>query len=75
MGGGPPGARSQAVDLNVFRSVKVGDFGSSVVWADDDALELASDNLRGKACSEDRCSCIGFGEALKVDDLQFALAA
>jgi hypothetical protein len=35
-------------DSDVFRSVKVGDFGASVVWADDDALELASDNLRAR---------------------------
>jgi hypothetical protein len=109
-------------DLNVFRLVKVGDFGSSVVWADDDALELASDNLRARAIEQmggfshefiwswmDKyelsldhaaialglsrrmiayyrsgekpvpktvaLACIGFGEALKVGDLQFALAA
>ena len=109
-------------DASVFRSVKVGDFGASVVWAGDDALELASDNLRARAIEQMggfshefiwnwmskyelslddaaialglsrrmiayyrsgekpvpktvALACIGFDEALKVDDLQFALAA
>jgi len=109
-------------DRNVFRSAKVGDFGASVVWADDDDLELASDNLRARAIEQmggfshefiwnwmDKhelslddaaialglsrrmvayyrsgakpvpktvaLACIGFDEALKIDNLQFALAA
>jgi hypothetical protein len=109
-------------DLNVFQSAKVGDFGSSVVWADDDDLELASDNLRARAIEQMggfshefiwnwmtkhefslddaaialglsrrmiayyrsgekpvpktvALACIGFDEALKGDDLQFALTA
>jgi hypothetical protein len=118
--GHPTLARLEA--LEVFRSVKVGDFGASVVWADDDALELASDNLRARAIEQMggfshefiwnwmakyelslddaaialglsrrmiayyrsgekpvpktvALACIGFDEALKIDDLQFALAA
>jgi len=39
-------------DPDVFRSVKVGDFGASVVWDDDDDLELASDNLRARAIEQ-----------------------
>ncbi|PKO68737.1 MAG: hypothetical protein CVU22_07485 [Betaproteobacteria bacterium HGW-Betaproteobacteria-16] len=36
----------------VFSSVKVGDHGASVVWANDDDLELAADNLRARAVEQ-----------------------
>lgn len=36
----------------VFRSAEVGDHGASVVWANDDDLELAADNLRARAVEQ-----------------------
>ena len=36
----------------VFSSAKVGDHGASVIWANDDALELAADNLRARAVEQ-----------------------
>jgi hypothetical protein len=113
---------ARLTDPDVFKSVRVGEFGSSVVWADDDDLELASDNLRARGIEQSggfshefiwnwmdkyemslddaavalglsrrmvayyrsggkpvpktvALACLGFDEALKVDGLQFALAA
>lgn len=37
---------------DVFSKVKLGDHGLSVVWNDDDDLELASDNLRARAVEQ-----------------------
>ncbi|MGB3069814.1 MAG: hypothetical protein WBC18_14765 [Ottowia sp.] len=37
---------------DVFSKVKLGDHGLSVVWNDDDDLELASDNLRARAIEQ-----------------------
>ncbi len=109
-------------DAEVFATAQVGESASSVVWADDDELELAADNLRALAIEQGggfshefiwnwmhkydmslddaatalglsrrmvayyrsgekpvpktvALACIGFDEALKVDGLQFALAA
>lgn len=39
-------------DPEVFRTARVGDHGASVVWADDDELELAADNLRARAVEQ-----------------------
>ena len=39
-------------DPKVFNSAKVGDHGASVIWADDDDLELAADNLRARAVEQ-----------------------
>jgi len=36
----------------VFARAKVGDFGRCVAFADDDALELAADNLRARAIEQ-----------------------
>ncbi len=36
----------------VFSSAKVGDHGASVIWANDDDLELAADNLRARAVEQ-----------------------
>lgn len=35
-----------------FAKAKVGEWGGSVVWANDDALELAADNLRARAIEQ-----------------------
>jgi hypothetical protein len=40
-------------DPKVFSSAKVGDHGASVIWANDDGLELAADNLRARAVEQD----------------------
>ena len=37
---------------DVFSKVKLGDHGLSLVWNDDDDLELASDNLRARAIEQ-----------------------
>lgn len=37
---------------DLFRRVKVGPWGGSVQWGDDDALELAADNLRVRAIKQ-----------------------
>ena len=39
-------------DPRVFSSAKVGDHGASVIWANDDELELAADNLRARAVEQ-----------------------
>lgn len=39
-------------DAKVFRTAKVGEHGASVVWANDDDLELAADNLRARAVEQ-----------------------
>lgn len=39
-------------DPEVFSSAKVGDHGASVIWADDNDLELAADNLRARAIEQ-----------------------
>ena len=39
-------------DPEVFSSAKVGDHGASVIWANDDDLELAADNLRARAIEQ-----------------------
>jgi hypothetical protein len=39
-------------DPKVFSSAKVGDQGASVIWANDDQLELAADNLRARAVEQ-----------------------
>ncbi len=39
-------------DPKVFSSAKVGDRGASVIWANDDDLELAADNLRARAVEQ-----------------------
>jgi hypothetical protein len=39
-------------DPQVFGSAKVGDHGASVIWASDDDLELAADNLRARAVEQ-----------------------
>ena len=36
----------------VFVTVQLGEFGASVIWADDDNLELAADNLRARAIEQ-----------------------
>jgi hypothetical protein len=39
-------------DAKVFSSAKVGDHGASVIWANDDDLDLAADNLRARAVEQ-----------------------
>lgn len=39
-------------DPMVFRSASVGDHGASVIWANDEGLELAADNLRARAVEQ-----------------------
>ncbi|HMO46500.1 MAG TPA: DUF2442 domain-containing protein [Rubrivivax sp.] len=39
-------------DPKVFGTAKVGEHGASVIWADDDELELAADNLRARAIEQ-----------------------
>ena len=39
-------------DPKVFGSAKLGDHGASVIWANDDELELAADNLRARAVEQ-----------------------
>ena len=39
-------------DPRVFSSAKVGDHGASVIWANDDDMELAADNLRARAVEQ-----------------------
>ena len=39
-------------DPEVFSTVKVGEHGASVIWADDDDLALAADNLRARAVEQ-----------------------
>jgi hypothetical protein len=39
-------------DPAVFASAALGEWGSSVVWNNDDALELAADNLRARAVEQ-----------------------
>jgi len=39
-------------DPKVFSSATVGDHGASVIWANDDELELAADNLRARAVEQ-----------------------
>ncbi|MEO8278977.1 MAG: DUF4160 domain-containing protein, partial [Ideonella sp.] len=39
-------------DPTVFGLAKVGDHGASVIWANDDDLELAADNLRARAVEQ-----------------------
>lgn len=39
-------------DPAVFATAKVGERGGSVIWADDDRLELAADNLRSRAIEQ-----------------------
>ena len=39
-------------DPEVFSSAKIGDHGASVIWANDDDLELAADNLRARAIEQ-----------------------
>ena len=36
----------------VFVTAQLGEFGASVIWADDDNLELAADNLRARAIEQ-----------------------
>lgn len=39
-------------DPRVFRVAKIGAHGASVIWANDDDLELAADNLRARAIEQ-----------------------
>ena len=39
-------------DPAVFGTAKRGEHGASVIWADDDELELAADNLRARAVEQ-----------------------
>ncbi|MEJ5999659.1 hypothetical protein [Paucibacter soli] len=39
-------------DPKVFGTAKVGEHGASVIWANDDALELAASNLRARAIEQ-----------------------
>lgn len=39
-------------DPTVFATAAVGEWGGSVVWNDDDDLELAADNLRARAVEQ-----------------------
>lgn len=43
---------SRLKDQEVFASARLGDHGASVIWADDDDLELAADNLRARAVEQ-----------------------
>lgn len=46
------GALAQLQDPKVFCTAAVGDHGASVIWANDDNLELAADNLRARAVEQ-----------------------
>jgi hypothetical protein len=39
-------------DPDTFRKAKIGEWGGSVQWAGNDALELAADNLRARAVEQ-----------------------
>jgi len=39
-------------NAQVFGSAKVGEHGASVIWNEDDELELAADNLRARAVEQ-----------------------
>jgi Protein of unknown function (DUF2442) len=39
-------------DQQVFITAQVGEHGASVIWANDDDLELAADNLRARAIEQ-----------------------
>lgn len=39
-------------DSKVFGTAKLGEHGASVIWADDDGLELAAGNLRARAVEQ-----------------------
>jgi len=39
-------------DQKVFSTAQVGEHGASVIWAGDDDLELAADNLRARAIEQ-----------------------
>lgn len=39
-------------DPAVFATARLGEWGTSVTWAKDDALELAADNLRARAIEQ-----------------------
>jgi len=43
---------SALADPAVFATAAVGEWGASVVWNNDDALELAADNLRARAVEQ-----------------------
>ncbi len=43
---------SRLRDPKVFATAKVGEQGASVLWANDDGLELAADNLRARAIEQ-----------------------
>ncbi len=43
---------SRLKDRAVFCTVQLGDHGASVIWANDDDLELAADNLRARAIEQ-----------------------
>lgn len=46
------GRKTLARIRDAFDTAKLGDHGLSVVWADDDNLELAADNLRARAIEQ-----------------------
>lgn len=39
-------------DPAIFQQAQVGEWGSSVIWVEDDNLELAADNLRARAIEQ-----------------------
>jgi len=39
-------------DPSIFNSVRLGEFGGSVIFGDDENLEMASDNLRARAIEQ-----------------------
>lgn len=39
-------------DPTVFATARLGEWGASVAWAEDDALDLAADNLRARAIEQ-----------------------
>lgn len=43
---------SRLLQPAVFATAKLGEWGASVIWADDDNLELAADNLRARAIEQ-----------------------
>lgn len=43
---------NRLVQPEIFAQAAVGDWGGSVVWAGDDDLELAADNLRARAIEQ-----------------------
>ena len=43
---------SRLKDQAVFGTAQLGDHGASVIWANDDDLELAADNLRARAIEQ-----------------------